>query len=384
MKNQRGSVLCNRCGIAMNTGTCPRCGGVTCHISLFWKGNAEKFYKDKHEVVLSHMAAVEMRFRMNIELKERRFRPENWRCDSRSYRMDKLVYSWIQECAEEVKAGEMSPAMPIFYRSISEKHILNPEYGLGSWFIQDIGVQEIKAWAKRLPQKLLISTRRQIVHTFHVFFKWAYKSGIIREIPAFPTIKGNNSRPRLALDIPTQYEALDKIPDVHKDIFEWGFETGCRPGETCALKIKDFDFTNKTVIIRRTFTMCKLRESDKEGHKKAIPLSERAFTIAKNRAAGRFPDEWLFVNPKGQHYTAQNLNELWKKYSGIPTTHYEATRHSFCTQIVEVADKKAAQGLMRHASPMSTDRYFHSRTEYLRDHLKKRNNIVEMKRKERK
>src|SRR6185369_13303116 len=120
------------------------------------------------------------------------------------------------------------------------------------------------------------------------------------------------------------------------------------PGETCALKIKDFDFAAKVMTVRRTFTMYKLRESDKEGHKKAIPLSERACQIAKAHAGHRFGEEWLFLNKHGRHFSVGYLADVWAKYSGTEVTHYEAARHSFCTQIVEVADKKSAQDLMRH------------------------------------
>jgi integrase len=370
----------------MKEGVCPECGRAQCHINLYYQGKVYKFYKDSHGIILSQMSAISMLQEINREMsdKNRPFDIHKWLNASFKERIiEKAVDNWILDCKAEVGRGEMSLSVPIFYRSIANCHILNKEYGLGKWLIEEVGVFEIKQFSKALPSKLKIATRRQILNVLHIFMTWAFKEGLIREIPAFPTIKGNDSRPRLALDIESQYEALTKIPEVHRDVYEWAFETGCRPGETCALKIKDCDFENKTVTIRRTFTMNRLRESDKEGHKKPIPLSERAFEIAKSRAAGRFPDEWLFINPQGRHYTQQNLNDIWKKFTGLEITHYEGSRHSFCTQIAEIADKKAAQSLMRHVAASSTDRYIHSRTEYLREHLEKRNNVVNLK-KERK
>ena len=264
-------------------------------------------------------------------------------------------------------------------RAWRKNAFLNDSYGLGKWNINEIGVFEIKQFSKALPDKLKISTRRMIINTLHVFFNFAYKEGLVSVIPAFPTIKGNDSRPRIALNIDDQREAFNRIPDVHRDVFIFESETGCRPGETCALKIRDIDFKNKTATIRATFTMCHFRDSDKEGHKRPIPLSDVACEIARSRADQRFGEDWLFLNPKGKHYTVQNLAEIWDKYSGIDCTHYEAVRHSFCTQIAEIGDKQAAQHLMRHVDPSSTARYLHHQTEYLRDTLRKRGNVVELK-----
>jgi hypothetical protein len=73
-------------------------------------------------------------------------------------------------------------------------------------------------------------------------------------------------------------------------------------------------------------------------------------------------------NPKTKnHYTVHRLELYWKEHTKLPCTHYEGTRHSFCAQISEIDDKKAVQDLMRHVDNRSTDRYIHSRTEYLRD-----------------
>ena len=82
----------------------------------------------------------------------------------------------------------MSVSVPIFYQSIAKCHILNDQYGLSKWLINEVGVFEIKQFSKSLPAKLKISSRRQILNVLHIFFNWAYKEGLMREIPAFPTI----------------------------------------------------------------------------------------------------------------------------------------------------------------------------------------------------
>jgi len=379
----RGSIRCNKCGIAMKEGKCPQCGKINCHINIYWQGKTHKFYKDTRGIELSQLSAAHMLSEINREMADtsRPFYIDKWKNAACKQRViEKAVDLWIADCKEQVARGEMSLSVPILYRSMAKTHFLNDQYGIGKKMINEVGVFEIKQFSKALPSDLKISSRRAIMNNLHVFFTWCYKEGLISSIPAFPTVKGNNSRPRVALTTGDQYMALEKLPEYIRDVYEFEFNTGIRPGETCALKIRDIDFLNKTATIRATFTMGKFRDSDKEGHKQPIPLSERAIEIARLRAAGRFPEDWLFLNNQGTHYSVETLRDTWSKHSGTPITHYEATRHSFCTQIVEVADKKVAKALMRHVSDSSTDRYIHARTEYLREHLEKRGDVVELKR----
>jgi len=58
----------------------------------------------------------------------------------------------------------------------------------------------------------------------------------------------------------------------------------------------------------------RLRESDKEGHKKTVPLSARPFEIVKKRLEGRFQEDWIFINPvTSRHYTVDRLSQYWKR-----------------------------------------------------------------------
>jgi integrase len=68
----------------------------------------------------------------------------------------------------------------------------------------------------------------------------------------WPEIKGNNSKPMVALDLEDQMEALKRIPEEHRDIYSFLMETGLRQGEACALKVKDIDMKNGNALIRRT------------------------------------------------------------------------------------------------------------------------------------
>lgn len=385
MKGLKGSILCNRCGVAMKEGVCPKCGRPQCHVCLYWKGDVLKRYDDSHGVTLSQMAAVHILQEINREIKAKIFTPDKWFGATRQNRnFSKAIDLWINDCKEQVKRGEMSVSVPVLYQSMAKKHFLNDIYGFTKHQVDEVGVFEIKQFARSLPEKLKITSRRAIVRNLHIFFNWLWKEGMINEIPAFPTIKGNNSRPRVALTSEDQEKAFSRIPEAHRDLFIFEAKTGLRPGETCALKIRDIDFKNKTMTVRSTFTVNRFRDADKENHKAPIPLSETALEIAKKRAAGRFPDDWLFLNSKGRHYTQANLADIWDDYSKTGLTHYEGTRHSYASFVAKNIDSKAAQKLLRHKSASSTERYVHMEVEYLRDKLNELDNVVEMKRQEKK
>jgi len=92
-------------------------------------------------------------------------------------------------------------------------------------------------------------------------------------------------------------EGLLKIPEEHRDVIEFGFETGLRPGELCALKVKDLDMRGQQALIQRTWSGSKLRETTKGKTKRFIPLSDRAFQIAVKHIPDKHPEAFLFVNP---------------------------------------------------------------------------------------
>jgi len=166
-----------------------------------------------------------------------------------------------------------------------------------------------------------------------------------------------------------QLESLRKIPVRHRDPIEFGFETGLRPGEITALKVKDIDLVNRRAIIQRTWSEAYLRETTKAKNKRWIPLSERGLEIAMRNMKDKFPEALVFINPDtGRRYIAKKLNQLWRKHSGLDIDYYSAARHSFCTQIIESGvNVFQAQELMRHTNINSTGRYFHPSVERLRD-----------------
>ena len=188
-------------------------------------------------------------------------------------------------------------------------------------------------------------------------------------IPDFPKITGDDADPQKAIDFKTQISGIKNIPQEHRDVIEFGCEQFLRPGETCALKIKDIDFDNRVVIIRRTWSGSTLKENTKSKKWKTKPITDCAYEIALRNAHNRFPEEFLFINPSTKRcYRQKVLNNLWKTYSGTDTVHYEGSRHSSITQLAEAGyDITSIRELAGHTDIRTTQRYIHRSLGKLRE-----------------
>jgi len=140
---------------------------------------------------------------------------------------------------------------------------------------------------------------------------------------------------------------------------------------------------DRAVIIERSLSGSTYRETTKEGSKLPVPLSDTALDIVRRNIIGKFPKQYLFLNPRtGKGYKYKALYKIWRDNCGTEINLYEATRHSYCTQVVPLTDRYTAQRLMRHADQRSTDNYYHAFSEVLIDVARRRDNVTQLKRSE--
>lgn len=244
--------------------------------------------------------------------------------------------------------------------------------------VRDIKKVNIKELSDSINTKS--KTQKNIMDGLRAFMNWLHYNGIIETVPPFPSIEIDDADVKYALDVSTQMEQLNKIPEMHRDIFIFEADTGLRPSEVCALKVKDFSIAQGVVLIQRTFSGKHLREKTKQKKKKLLPLTERPLEIATKHLQGKPPDAFLFINPiTGRHYTRHTLGDYWNRYVDVPLSHYDGTRHSFCTQLVDAdVNPLQAKELMRHSSLKSTENYYHGNINVLRLALNKRAKIISL------
>lgn len=379
-----GTINCNKCGGIINDKTykCDKCGRVTCHITIkHGRPKPWRYYKDKQtNGTYTYLSARDALIKINFEIKERTFQPQQWTPEAvDASKLHTAAIVWLENIRDSVDKNELAHSTYCAYQSYFNTHILNEEYGIGHYDLAEIDYNELEKFLKRLPRHLKIKTRKEIMMTLKTFLKWTCVKGYMKTLPFFPRIKGDDSKDMVALTCDQQTDAFKKIPEQHREIFLVSTGIGTRPGESCMLKKKDVDVEKAEIKIQRTLSKGKVREQDKENHKWSVPIPLDAFEIIARRMKNIFPDDFLFVDPdNGKPYTTGKLRKLWKK-TGFPVTHYEATRHSYATQICEVSeDIHAVRDLLRHSTLQSTMKYVHRTGNYLRDIQEKRGQVINL------
>ena len=136
----------------------------------------------------------------------------------------------------------------------------------------------------------------------------------------------------LDTDASEQVAILQKVPEQHKTIFTFMFETGCRPQEARALLWSDLDFENDTVTVRHAFSGNVHRRITKGKKERVLPLSATLKqALLKHHKVLR--SEFVFHTRYGKPLGENRLRKIWDKactdaeITGIKL--YGGTRHSF-------------------------------------------------------
>jgi integrase len=154
---------------------------------------------------------------------------------------------------------------------------------------------------------------------------------------------------------------LSAIAPEHQLIFRLLFETGARPSEVCALKVKDL--RDEGVYICRAFDERGYVKGTKTGAAYTRPLSAALFEGLRAFARLSFPEAWLFTY-KGTPYTRRRLYFFWTRACsavGVHISLYEGVRHSRASQRreeLEAALRDELRKSLEHTSPRTTMQHY--------------------------
>lgn len=384
----KGTIRCARrsCGKERKESVCPYCGNATCLVQVWWKGKHYKFRRYRPDgKVLDYIRAKDVHAAIRLQVNYGTFKPSDWLVSKLAEKMfEEQIQTWLQEkreLADDSQGVEFSYESLRCYKSYAKIHII-PFFV--KYLVGEVGQAELKLFSDRLRKTVKsIKYRRDILNALHHFFEWLRQEGVILVIPPWPKIKGNNSKERQALDEDAQALGLSRIPPIHRDVVEFGMLTGRRPGELCAFQVQDGRSDDEEILVCRTWSGNRLRNTTKQGEKIAAPMVGRAIEIFEKHSRGKFPGAFLFINPEtGRAYRPRFVNNVWKEYSELPgTVFYEAGRHSWCTQIgkVEGVTLKDQQNAMGHKTMQTTMKYTHKTLKRVADILKKKAQVADIR-----
>lgn len=365
-------IYCQKCGRKRKGMVCEHCSYPYVYIRLNYQGITYRFFHDKTGNSYTYSAADQARRDMAVHIAAKVFNPKEWTLKAIEERR------FINEFETFLKQKEkkLKPATKYLYETYNRLYFV-PLYNLD---VREIKLKQLQTWYDALPS-LSAKYKKNMTDCLRTFFRWLLRWGEIKECPIFPEIETAYSAPRTYLDYNTQIEALNRIPEQHRPIYEFLMETGFRPGETCALRISDLDIRNKRILVQRGYSKGILVESPKEGSKKWRTLSTRAYEIVIAAIGNRAGSDFLFINPAtGRGYKGEFLRKTWRNYSQSGIDLYSATRHSLASQLAnEGISQSELQDIMGHADPRSTARYTHFTEERKRLHLDSRGKVLELK-----
>lgn len=373
----KGGIFCTKCDNAMKKQSC-KCGHTICHVMVYWQGKPRRFYKSPLDgETLNYKRAVKLLTEINHAINKGTFNPEYFKnCAINERKFENQIEKWLEDFRSEVKVGAKAPETLRIYTSWNKTHFLPFFKGYG---IREIRYEQINAFKRFLGARVRINTRKRIMAGLHTFFMWALREGIIENMVVFPKMNGEDTVKR-AFDIEFQNEILKKIPEKHKDLFQFGMETGLRPNELCAIQVGDIDFQKRTAIIQHGYSGQVFHNNTKGRSKMSIALSDKAFVIAQRNSRDKLPGVFLFINPDaGRGYMPRTLDGIWAKHVGRDIAKNEFMRHSFITQLFEMGlPAEIVQVFSRHRDKNSLKNYTHINPVKLRDIVNNRGRVISL------
>jgi len=340
---------------------CPKCRSKPerLFVSLSWQGKLVRVYSDKQGNPLTDFRqAQRVLAQIAAELETGEFDPTRWvKQEQSQFLLPNLIRDYL-----EVKKGELKPAGLREKRNIL-RLILER---LGPVDVREIkGVHLHRLATNWQRGGLSPKTIRNRLVEFRAFLNWLNRRGVLSEVPPLPEVKVPEPEIKW-LDPETQERILAEIPENHRPIFEFMFLTGCRPGEARALMWDAVHLKEGFVFIKRTFSADRLVESPKEGKAKAVPLVGRLRDLFEDLARNKIS---LFVfarkvpgykepRPYSEKYLSRVFKEACQKVGVEGVNLYQAVRHSFAMQLLQLGFTYEQVGAaLGHSNPSTTRKY---------------------------
>ena len=358
-------------------GICPECDSSNppaWYLDFFFGGKRLKIYSDDSGQVLDSYKRAE---RLGEKIK---FQMEDGRFDPSQYIKAELNKYWTKSLMDQfgkAKEKEIAPSSIYNYRRMIKE-------AQGFFNIRDVRtikkIDLINYKAHLENQfKFAPKTILNFVLHFKTFMNWCRTDAeVLTILPKFPEIDVPIPSPKW-LDSPDQQRLFETVPENDKPIISFLMLHGCRPGEARALKCGDVDLRRQTITIKATFSARIYRERRKGRKARAvtIPIHPECLPYIEDRVKGNLPGAWLFVNGRTKDfYTENKLRRVWKQMkekAGITGLRlYDATRHSFASQLVNRGVSLfVISRLMGHSNTKTTEKYSHESIEQGRINLQR-------------
>ena len=324
------------------------------------RGAVGRLFKDRNGKKFdSFLAAHRVLEAIRREIDEHKFDSTRW------------AETWKQEHRLSVEADRWITAL---YQDRSRTYAKHSDRFLKNYILKilgDVDVRDIRGTdvevlyrkLREMPnpkypgRPLEPKTIKSIMTTLQVLMGRLERLEVIHKAPPFPIIHVPRKE-RGWITRGNQERILAHIPERFRLVFEVMVETGIRPGEATALKVRDL--VDGGIYIERALNETRTVKETKTGvafHKR---VSDSLWPRLRAATRDKLPEAWLFTTPEGRPYFARYLSRIWKRAAdaaGMPIPLYVATRHSRVTQRRVELERKMGVDLaaeLGHSTPRTT------------------------------
>jgi integrase len=290
---------------------------------------------------------------MQADVENGTFRIEKYKGDQWSD-----VIPYLEVWLETIKST-LSPATLKDYQNSTKNHLI-PFFRENPIQLHEIQYDLLLKLLNFIPRSG--KGKANVMYCLHRCLTFAWRSGRIPEMPAFPEKGDYNIVDPAITWIPEdrQIKIIEAMPAIHQPIF-WFLKYHLRrPSEAMALYKDDYDPNLDALIIRRTISARKLVNRTKTGVEHIIPCHSEFKPILSdlNDRPPQYMSAFLFTSASsrqiGKRYTHSIMSKRWKdgcKRVEENISLYAGLKHSSCCQYINEKGLSMSdlQAIMDHA-----------------------------------
>lgn len=250
------------------------------------------------------------------------------------------------------------------YENLINRYIKN---SIGSISITKIKGDDINNFIYSLKNKVAISTQKKLVYIIKTSLTYAYSNKYCNYIDLTNIRFKKEKQNIFILSKEEQYlleMVLKEKINIRKICLLLCLYTGLRVGEVCGLKWEDIDFSNKSLIIKRTIIRIKSQDNNSktktiliestpksETSKRVIPIPNFIIELLKDF---KEKDNYFILSNSDKLYDPRYLESFYKrilKKCNIKNNKFHTLRHTFATRSIESKmDIKTLSEILGHSS----------------------------------
>lgn len=308
--------------------------------------------------------------------------------ESQNTLFSNLFADWLRG-----RAGDLSPATYVKYEQLIRRHILPFFHELPSreFLKQDFSVIDRRIHHQLMTSGLSADNQRTSIMIINHVLDYGYRRRIIAEPIHFsPHIRRKKNIVRIFSqeDLYRLEAYINQHPHPYTLAIFIALYSGVRIGELCAIRWRDIDFENATLLICRTVQ--RLKQSHASSAAKTelyvsppkssagtrlIPLPSFVMEFLRSFAPQEPSDNYLFTNrdvplePRTLQYAYRRILQACQ----VPYLNFHCIRHTFATRCVTLGwDVKTLSEILGHAEIQVTMEYYvHSSLEHKRMQMNK-------------